>query len=139
MLVPIVSPLCYIFFNSWTLQWLLIWSNFVFTHSSHFSRFHPLLGLTHISSSFCSLSQYGHNGVFVNSYLWFLSYLFFHVLSLKYCDDLGFVAWFIRRVLDWMIVLIDILFTQLGTTGNYSTIADFTVHRYTRTTVLSLH
>jgi hypothetical protein len=49
----------------------------------------------------------------------------------------------IRRALDWMIGYIDTLHTLLGTTGNYSAIADlhthFTVHRYTHTRVLNLH
>jgi hypothetical protein len=47
-----------------------------------------------------------------------------------------------RRVLEWMIGFIDTLFTQLGTTCSHSATAvstHFTVHRYTRTSVLSLH
>jgi hypothetical protein len=44
--------------------------------------------------------------------------------------------------LDWMVGFIDTLYRQLGTTGNYSATAvstHFTVHRYKRTSVLSLH
>jgi hypothetical protein len=47
-----------------------------------------------------------------------------------------------RLVLDWMIGFIDTLYTPLGTTGNYSAIADptyFIVHRYTPSRVLCLH
>jgi hypothetical protein len=46
-----------------------------------------------------------------------------------------------RSVLDWIIRFIDTLFTQLRTAGNYSAIADLhtTVHRCTRTRILSLH
>jgi hypothetical protein len=46
-----------------------------------------------------------------------------------------------RRILDWLIGIIDTLYTVLGTTRNYSAIADLhtLVHRYTRATVLSLH
>jgi hypothetical protein len=41
-----------------------------------------------------------------------------------------------RRVLDWMIGFIDILFTQLGTTGNYSAIADLPTLQFTVTHAL---
>jgi hypothetical protein len=50
-------------------------------------------------------------------------------------------VWLIRRILDWMTVFIEILYTQLGTTGNtgLSLFPHFIVHRYTRTRILSLH
>jgi hypothetical protein len=46
-----------------------------------------------------------------------------------------------RRVLDWMIGFIDTLFTTLGTTRNYSTIADLHALQFTVTHALgfSLH
>jgi hypothetical protein len=49
---------------------------------------------------------------------------------------------FIGRVPDWMIVFIDALYTQLRTTGSrafFLIYALYTVYRYTRTRVLSLH
>jgi hypothetical protein len=53
----------------------------------------------------------------------------------------GVCAWLIRQVLDWMIGFIDTLYTQLGTTGNYSDIADLQILQFTftHTGVLSLH
>jgi hypothetical protein len=41
-----------------------------------------------------------------------------------------------RRVLDWMIGFIDALFTQLGTTGSYSAIADLHTLQFTVTRAL---
>jgi hypothetical protein len=41
-----------------------------------------------------------------------------------------------RRVLGWMIGFIDTLFTQLGTTGNYSAIADLHTLQFTMTHAL---
>jgi hypothetical protein len=41
-----------------------------------------------------------------------------------------------RRVLDWMIEFIDTSFTQLGTTGIYSAIADLHTLQFTVTHVL---
>jgi hypothetical protein len=41
-----------------------------------------------------------------------------------------------RRVLDWMIGFIAALFTQLGTTGNYSAIADLRTLQFTVTQAL---
>jgi hypothetical protein len=40
-------------------------------------------------------------------------------------------VWLVRRALDWMIGFIDTLFTQLGTTGNYSAMADVDTLRFT--------
>jgi hypothetical protein len=55
-------------------------------------------------------------------------------------SSVGVDAWLIRRVPDWM-NWIDTLFTQLRTTGNkhYCWSTHFTLHRYTRTRVHSLH
>jgi hypothetical protein len=46
-----------------------------------------------------------------------------------------------RGVLDWMIGLTDTLYTQLGTTRNYSAIADLHTLQFTvtHTSVLGLH
>jgi hypothetical protein len=54
--------------------------------------------------------------------------------NLEYCHDLGMLRVTYRRGLLWMIGFTDTLYTQFGTTDNYSSIADlhFTVHRYTR-------
>jgi hypothetical protein len=41
-----------------------------------------------------------------------------------------------RRVLDWKIGFIDTLYTQLGTSGNYSAIAD--IHNLQFTVIHSL-
>jgi hypothetical protein len=41
-----------------------------------------------------------------------------------------------RRVLHWMIVFIDTLYTQLGTSGNYTTIADIHTLQFTVTHAL---
>jgi hypothetical protein len=54
----------------------------------------------------------------------------------------GFVRDLKDGALNWMIVFIDTLYTQLGTIGNYSATAistHFTVHRHTRIRVVSLH
>jgi hypothetical protein len=51
-------------------------------------------------------------------------------------------ALLVRRVLVWVIRFTDTLYIQLGTTDNYSFTAIspvFTVQRFTRTRVLSLH
>jgi hypothetical protein len=48
----------------------------------------------------------------------------------------GFAEWLIRRVLDWMIGFIDTLYTVLGTTGNYSAIADIHILQFTVTHAL---
>jgi hypothetical protein len=46
-----------------------------------------------------------------------------------------------RLILDWMIGFIDTFYTQLGATGNtgLTPSTHFTVHRYTRTRVQTLH
>jgi hypothetical protein len=51
-------------------------------------------------------------------------------------SPVGFVAWLMRRVLDWMIGFIDTLFTQLGTTSNYSAIANLHTLQFTVTHAL---
>jgi hypothetical protein len=50
-------------------------------------------------------------------------------------------VWLIRRGLDWRIGFIGTLFTQLGTTGNYSAIAILHTLQFTvaHSRVLSLH
>jgi hypothetical protein len=52
-----------------------------------------------------------------------------------------FCAWLIRQVLYWIIVFIDTFYTQLGTTGNYSAIADLHTLQFTvvPTSVHGLH
>jgi hypothetical protein len=57
-----------------------------------------------------------------------------------YCHVYG-VCISYRPVLDWMIGFIDTIYTELGTTGDYSAIviSTLSVHRYARIRVLSLH
>jgi hypothetical protein len=55
--------------------------------------------------------------------------VWWRILS-QYCYDLGFCAWLIKRVLDWMIGF-DTLFIQLGITGNYSSVADLHTLQFT--------
>jgi hypothetical protein len=45
-------------------------------------------------------------------------------------------AWLIDGVLDWMIGFVDFLYTPLGTTRNYSTIADLYTLQFTVTHTL---
>jgi hypothetical protein len=48
----------------------------------------------------------------------------------------GYCVWPTRRVLVWMIGFIDFLYTPLGTTGNYSAIADLHTLQFTVTHTL---
>jgi hypothetical protein len=63
----------------------------------------------------------------------------FYVTQIKYCHVLG--EWLTyRQGLDWMIGFIDILYTYLLATINYSAIAIFTLYSCTtHTSVLNLH
>jgi hypothetical protein len=63
--------------------------------------------------------------------------LILHLVKINiYCHVYGGSAWFVRRVLDWMFGFIDTLFTQLGTTGNYSATADLHTLQFTVTYAL---
>jgi hypothetical protein len=52
-------------------------------------------------------------------------------LTSWYWHDLGVCEWLIRRVLDWMIRFINISYTPLRTTGNYSATADLHTLKFT--------
>jgi hypothetical protein len=56
-----------------------------------------------------------------------------HPVSKRYTLILSYVGVTIDAVLDWMIGFIDALFTHLGTTSNYSAIADLHTLQFTVT------
>jgi hypothetical protein len=58
--------------------------------------------------------------------------------QLNILSYVGVCAWLIRRVLDWMIIFIDTLYTVLGTTGNCSAIAELHILHFTVTYAVGL-
>jgi hypothetical protein len=60
----------------------------------------------------------------------------FYVWTLLMCVNIVTCRGDYRRVLDWMIGFIDTLYTPLGTTDNYSAIADLHTLQFTVTHAL---